>query len=201
MPCCRSLLAGRLLFVKAIVAIAMAFPWQAHGQGQSGPIIAPGIDSLPTNSYPNDSYYLALAQYREGEMANAAVSFEMALGRCRKDPQGRWLDSIPVLAMMAESLYQSGDLAGAIENIDAALLIALRQRGWLKAINWTELASGAVRQPDPAASWAGPQVPTVLPIPDRLSLANSSTLPAANLPHPRIEPMIALPIGTLKFGG
>ena len=174
MPCCRSLLAGRLLFVKAIVAIAMAFPWQAHGQGQSGPIIAPGIDSLPTNSYPNDSYYLALAQYREGEMANAAVSFEMALGRCRKDPQGRWLDSIPVLAMMAESLYQSGDLAGAIENIDAALSIALRQRGWLKAINWTELASGAVRQPDPAASWAGPQVPTVLPIPDRLSLASGS---------------------------
>lgn len=156
------------VFAIALAALIGSLPVAA----QNGPIIAPGLDTAPVNTYPNENYYFGLAQYREGELANAALSFDLALGRTRKDPGGRWIDAIPVLAMTAECLYQAGDLAGAVENIDAALAIAIRNRGWLQALTWNDLLTGAVRQPDPAASWAAPQVPAVLPLPNRISIAS-----------------------------
>lgn len=157
----------------AIPALVIAvLIWSLPAAAQNGPIIAPGLDTSSVNTYPNENYYFGLAQYREGELANAALSFDLALGRTRKDPGGRWIDAIPVLAMTAECLYQAGDLAGAVENIDAALAIAVRNRGWLRALAWNDLLTGTVRQPDPAASWAAPQVPAVLPLPNRISIAS-----------------------------
>lgn len=165
----RRLLRSRIA-IAAIAILTLLGPLPADAQ--NGPVIAPGLDTSAVNTYPNENYYFGLAQYREGEIANAAMSFDLALGRTRKDPGGRWIDAIPVLAMTAECLYHTGDLAGAVENIDAALAIAVRNRGWLRALAWNDLMSGAVRQPDPAASWAAPQVPAVLPLPNRISIAS-----------------------------
>lgn len=141
-------------------------------QAQEGPLIAPGMEVAPVNTYPNENYYIALQHYRDGELGPAALALDLALGRTRKQVSGRWLDAIPVLAMTAEVLYQAGDLSGAVTNIDAALEIAIRHRGWLQALTWNDLASGAARQPDPASAWAAPNIPGVLPLPNRISFAS-----------------------------
>ncbi len=154
-----------ILTAMSLAAVAL------HALAQD-PIIAPGFDAVPTNTYPNQQYYLALEISREGDLANAMQAFDGALSRTRRDPSGRWIDAIPVHAMIAECLYQAGDLPGAVDNIDAALALAIRHRGWLGALTWNDLASGAVRPPDPAAAWAAPQVPNLVPLSNRLSIAS-----------------------------
>ena len=136
------------------------------------PLIAPGFDAVATNTYPNQQYYLALELYREGDLGNAMQAFDGALSRTRRDPNGRWIDAIPVHAMIAECLYQAGDLPGAVDNIDAALALAIRHRGWLGALTWNDLASGAMRPPDAAAAWAAPQIPNLVPMSNRLTIAS-----------------------------
>lgn len=153
-----------LVCVASVPAISLA---------QNAPVI-PGLDVAPANSYPNDQYFLALQVYREGDLVNAAAAFDQALGRTRKDSTGRWIDSIPVYAMLGECLYQSGDLAGAIENFDIALALTVRHRGWLSALTWNDLMSAPQRQPDMAAAWAAPNIPAVYPLPNRLSISTGN---------------------------
>ncbi len=159
----------RQLLLVSTWASLVAF--EPHAQAQD-PLISPGFDAVATNTYPNQQYYLALELYREGDLANAMQAFDGALSRTRRDPSGRWIDAIPVHAMIAECLYQAGDLPGAVDNIDAALALAIRHRGWLGALTWNDLATGAVRPPDAAAAWAAPQVPSLVPISNRLSIAS-----------------------------
>jgi len=140
---------------------------------QNAPVI-PGIDVAPVNTYPNDQYFFALQAYRDGDLVNAAIAFEQALGRTRKDSNGRWIDAIPVYAMLGECLYQAGDLPGAIENFDVALTLTARHRGWLSALTWNDLMSAPQRQPDMAATWAAPNVPAVYPLPNRLSISTGN---------------------------
>lgn len=155
--------------VMLLAGIALA---ATTASAQDGPVIVPGLANNTMNTYPNEHHYVGLNNYREGDLANAALAFDLALSRTRKDPSGRWIDSIPVLAMIGECLYQTGDLAGAVENFDAALAIAIRHRGWLRALTWNDLVTGAARAPDPAAAWAAPQIPNVLPLPNRISIAS-----------------------------
>jgi hypothetical protein len=170
--------ACRLLnrWMAVLLVLAVAVPGVSIAQntpGQNAPVI-PGLDVAPANSYPNDQYFLALRIYREGDLVNAGVAFEQSLGLTRKDPTGRWIDAIPVHAMIGECLYQAGDLPGAIDNFDAALALAIRHRGWLSALTWNDLTSASQRQPDMAAAWAAPNVPMVYPLPNRLSIATGS---------------------------
>lgn len=175
---CVNLAAVRSLMRPLVVLLVVAIylPGASHAQntpGQNAPVI-PGIDVAPANSYPNDQYFLALRIYREGDLVNAAVAFEQSLGLTRKDPSGRWIDAIPVHAMIGECLYQAGDLPTAIDNFDAALALAIRHRGWLSALTWADLSSASQRQPDMAAAWAAPNVPNVYPLPNRLSIATGN---------------------------
>ncbi len=160
-------------FLVAVWSVSPAF---AQGVGtpapQGGPAIAPGLGVAAVNTYPNEHYYLGLRQYRDGELGNAAMAFDLALGRTRKDPSGRWIDAIPVLAMISECLYAAGDLPGAVENIDSALEIAIRNRGWLAALDWSDLATAPQRSPDPAAGWTAPNVPQLVPVPNRMSISS-----------------------------
>jgi hypothetical protein len=160
--------AGKSFVLAAVLIITTV----ASTRAQEGPIIAPGLDVPSANTYPNQQYYLALEVYREGDLANALIAFDGALGRTRRDPTGRWIDAIPVHAMIAECLYQLGDLPGAVENIDAALALTIRHRGWLSALTWNDLASGAARAPDVAAAWAAPQIPHLVPMTGRISIAS-----------------------------
>lgn len=169
MCACKNRLAISLLLVWLICMMLPA----PVARGQTAPVI-PGLDVAPSNTYPNDQYFLALRVYREGDLVNASVAFNQALGRTRKEPTGRWVDAIPVYAMLGECLYQAGDLPGAVENFDAALGLTIRHRGWLRALTWNDLMSAPQRQPDMAATWAAPNVPMVYPLPNRLSISTGN---------------------------
>ncbi|HBJ38116.1 MAG TPA: hypothetical protein DDZ51_25845 [Planctomycetaceae bacterium] len=169
MGLCNSRLFKRLLFV-GLACVALS---PATANAQSAPVI-PGLDVAPSNSYPNDQYFLALQVYREGDLLNAAAGFNQALGLTRKDSNGRWIDAIPVYAMLGECLYQAGDLPGAIENFDTALALTIRHRGWLGALTWNDLTSAQQRQPDMASAWAAPNIPMVYPLPNRLSISTGN---------------------------
>jgi len=158
----------RYLWIITMLVSASALPTI----GQDNLPVIPGLDVAPANTYPNDLYYIALQQYREGDLVNAAVSFDQSLSRTRKDSNGRWIDAIPIYAMLAECLYQAGDLPGAVDNIDAAIALAVRHRGWLGALTWNDLSSATLRQPDMAAAWAAPNIPAIYPMPSRLSIAS-----------------------------
>lgn len=146
----------------------------SHKHASHAQVIAPNLGSLSQNNYPNQHYFVALEIYREGDLANAADAFDSALGQCRKDINGRWIDAIPVHAMLGECFYQAGDLPSAVEQIDAALALAIRNRGWLSALDWQDFLVAAVRPPDPAASWAAPDIPGLIPLADRLKLASGA---------------------------
>lgn len=161
----------RFAVSRSVCGVMLVVALASIGRAQPGPIVAPGLGVAAVNSYPNEQYYLALQLYRDGDLLNASVAFDQAMSRTRKDPNGRWLDAIPVHAMMAECLYQAGDLAGAVDNIDAALALAIRHRGWLRSLTWADLASATMRTPDMAAAWAAPNVPAIYPLPNRISIA------------------------------
>ncbi len=137
-------------------------------------VIAPGLDQAPSNSYPNAQYYLALEIYREGDLGTAAEAFDSALGQCRKDINGRWIDAIPVHAMLAECFYQAGDLAAASEQIDMALALAIRNRGWLSALEWQDSTVAAIMTPDPASAWAGTNLPAIVPLSDKVKMGTGN---------------------------
>jgi len=159
--------------VAVFLAGSLLSPWAVSTNAQ---VIAPGLDQAPQNtSYPNDQYYLALEIYREGNLENAFEAFEQALGRCRRDVNGRWIDAIPVHAMLGECFYQAGDLPAAVEQIDAALALVVRNRGWLTSLDWNDVVSVAVRVPDRTAAWAMPNVPNLLSTNGKMKLATGTT--------------------------
>lgn len=164
---------GRLAKQPLLLSLACIAFIATTAVAQNAPVI-PGIDVAPSNSYPNDQYFLALQVYREGDLVNAYVAFNQSLGMTRKDSTGRWVDSIPVYAMLGECLYQAGDLPGAIENFDTALALTIRHRGWLSALTWNDLMTSPQRQPDMAAAWAAPNIPMVYPLPNRLSISTGN---------------------------
>ena len=142
----------------------------------SGPVVLGpgGLGQLSQNNYPNQQYYIALEIYREGDLANAAEAFDAALRFCRKDTSGRWIDAIPVHAMLGECFYFAGDLSAASEQIDFALDLAGRNRGWLASLDWTSALNGGAQGPDPAASWASPNLPPILPLARKVTLSSGS---------------------------
>lgn len=166
------------------VDLEMTFAWRLASWGllltmlscplAAAQVIAPGLDQAPQNTYPNDQYYVALELYREGDLANAAEAFDASLGRCRRDVDGRWIDAIPVHAMLGECFYQAGDLSAAVEHFDQALALVIRNRGWLGSLEWKDATIAAVRTPDLAASWAAPNIPAILPLNDRMKLGTGS---------------------------
>jgi len=169
------------IFAVALFAISLAGfataqdPQDVPGQA-SGPLVLPpgGLGQLSQNNYPNQQYYIALEFYREGDLANAADAFDSALGLCRKDINGRWIDAIPVHAMLGECFYFAGDLSAAAEQIDFALALAVRNRGWLSALDWSKSLNGGPQTPDTAAVWAAPNLPPILPLTTKVTLSSGS---------------------------
>ena len=116
------------------VAVLTLLPSRVSAQ------LLPPLGQEPfSGGYPSREYYVALEVYRTGELDVALDAFDLALSRTRRDINGRWIDSIPVLAMLGEAQYQMGDLEGAMQSFDMALSVASRHRGWLRRPVWNEL--------------------------------------------------------------
>lgn len=140
-----------------LVCIVLAFllgAWLAFASS----LAAQGMGGIvPGRSIPSDGYFLALAMYRTGDLADATRGFERALSQCRRDPQGRWIDAIPVHAMLAECYYEAGSIGLAHEHLDAALQIHSRFATWPSSVQWPEPQNVAARQAvNRAPWWTGP---------------------------------------------
>ncbi len=112
---------------------------------------------LPQQTYPSQTYYQALEVYRSGELSLAIKGFEDALSRGRRDTQGRWIDAIPVHAMLAECHYEAGNLRMAHQHLDQALQIASRFPNWIMSLQWPPGQDPGMRQAiNRAPWWTGP---------------------------------------------
>lgn len=139
---------------------------------------------------PRAEYYAAKEFYGAGRTLEATEGFRAALNRARRIGEQRWVDSIPPLVMLGECYYEQGSLALALEQYDAALMLALANPGWInqievgveqlpelegvaKGINWFPKSnpSRSVAVPeavqiavDPTQAQVGPQGNVVAPI-------------------------------------
>ena len=85
---------------------------------------------------PGQSYMLSLQPFYMGEYRDALKGFQTATNSGINTGQGRWVDSICYFTMIGECLYHIGDLAGALEQYDAAMEIMIARRGWLKRLQF-----------------------------------------------------------------
>lgn len=132
------------LSLTILISVSISIGWSGSTLGQ-GAGLGASLGREPTGmSYPSPTYYTALEIYRTGELDRAIDAFEFAIGRARKSINGYWIDAIPAHAMLAECQYQLGDLEGAMYNLDMALKIAIRYRGWLFRPVWTEVLMAQV---------------------------------------------------------
>lgn len=130
----------------------------------------------PTGQYPNPQYYLALEIYRRGDLALASDAFEEALRLGRRDVRGRWIDSIPTLAMLAECQWQLGNLVGARDYIDQAMQIAMVYRGWLSRVDWVAMLQKNLERAVSPNLWPQAQAVRRAPIADRVLFQSGQTL-------------------------
>ncbi len=116
---------------------------------------------------PRAEYYVAKELFGAGRMTEAAAGFDAALGLARQVGSERWVDSIPPLVMLGECYYQQGNVSLAMEQYDAALMLALANPSWIDQIEVaTEqlpiLESTAAK----AINWfarSRPSLPVVIP--------------------------------------
>ena len=165
--------------VVLIVALACSFVSQSqivHGQGSG----LGGFRTLggqePAGQYPSPQYYLALELYRGGDLATASDAFEEALRQARVDIRGRWIDSIPVLAMMAECQWQLGNLVSVRQYVDQAMQIAIFHQGWLSRIDWSSAVQANLQRPVSASLWPQARAVRVAPISDQVILESGEPL-------------------------
>ncbi len=165
-----------------IALLACLFsPAAPHAAAQGGNL--GGFGTLggvePTGRYPSEQYYLALEVYRSGNLEQAIDLFERV--PTRRDPNGRWIDSIPVLAMRAECYWHLGHLTAMRETLDQVFQIAIRNRGWLSRIDW----NNAIRQGTVAAPrsglWPEAQAVRRLPVSNEIMYSSGRLLNEAAL--------------------
>ncbi|MEM8913761.1 MAG: hypothetical protein AAGC97_18525, partial [Planctomycetota bacterium] len=126
--------------------------------------------------YPSPAYYAALRLYRDGDLESALDAIDAAQRSTRTDINGKWLDSIPVLALLAECQWHAGDLLACQATTDAAIRIAVRYRGWLGAVRWE-----ALNRPDAIAAtqrrfWPEANQVRQFPVPSSLQIAGGQIL-------------------------
>ncbi len=137
--------------------------------------------SEPGGSYPNDLYYVALEIYRDGDLEIAIDRFDNALSRSRKDVNGRWIDSIPVHAMLAECYWHAGNLPACQANLDQVFQLAIRHRGWLGRIDWNGTLQANVVRSQTRGLWPGAAAVRVLPTSRRASFLSGQQVTEQSL--------------------
>lgn len=94
-----------------------------------------GAASAQDGSYPQQSYWRAMAIYADGEYEEAIKAFQGEVrGGLKQGPGNLWLDSLCASAMLGESYYQMGRYAAALEQYNRAIMIYLQQPDWLERI-------------------------------------------------------------------
>lgn len=112
--CCRLLL--------AIVAVAMC-------------VSTADAQDPRTREYPPNEYYVSFNFFDDGDFVDAARAFRSAARGGIRSTEGRWVDSICYHTMLGESLFQMGDLGGALQEYNAAINLFLVHRNWLLRVD------------------------------------------------------------------
>ncbi len=134
----------------------------------------------PSGQYPSPLHYSGLQVYRDGDLEQAINVFESALRSSRRDVNGRWIDAIPTLAMLAECHWQLGDLVAVREHVDHVFQIAIRNRGWLGRVDWQSTLQSATRASQ-SGLWPEASNLAVLPVSDRITYRSGNPLTAQAL--------------------
>lgn len=173
---CR-VLAPLILVALASLGVTQQAAAQGAGIGNFGTL--GGVE--PQGQYPNNQYYLALRIYRSGDLANAVNAFEASLRGSRRDINGRWIDAIPSLAMLAECYWHLGNLQACREQTDLVFDIAIRNRGWLGRVDWqTSVQPGIVRA---KPNWLWPEAASInqVNVADRIMFISGNQLTEQSL--------------------
>ena len=125
MPALR-LLTEMLLFVAVLLVACCSAT--SHGQSFG--------NQREQFQYPPASYDVAVELYRDGKLPDAATALIEALNGSPRDAGGRWIDSIPMHALLGECHYQAGDLSAAMIQYEAAITIAAGNKDWASQIEW-----------------------------------------------------------------
>lgn len=132
----------------------------------------------PQGQYPSQQYYIALSAYRAGDLEAAIDLFDQV--PTRRDINGRWIDSIPVLAMEAECYYQLGHMPAVRERVDEVFRIAIRNRGWLNRVDWAS-ALQPVQVAPVNGLWPEATAVKRLPVTDKIQIGSGSVLNAQRI--------------------
>ncbi len=130
----------------------------------------------PTGQYPPPQYYYALQVYRSGDLVEAIDAFEGAVRSGRRDIRGRWIDSIPALAMLAECNWHLGNLPAARNYCDQVFQIAITNRGWLGRVDWQSVMQQGVQRPTPTGLWSEAMAVSRVPISDKVTYQSGQPL-------------------------
>lgn len=106
----------------------------------------------PTGQYPTREYYVGLKAYRAGDLKSAFDLFEASVRGGRRDPQGRYIEAIPGLAMLGECYWQMGDLPSCRQNADQIIQILSRHK-FLRGVNWNSAIQPGVAVSKRAFLW------------------------------------------------
>lgn len=82
-----------------------------------------------SSGYPRADYWIAMAEFHEGEFRSAATGFNRT-SRI-KSPEGEWIDSICHRAMLGECFYQMGQSRQALQQYDIALTLLVNNPQWM----------------------------------------------------------------------
>ena len=165
-------------FLRHVLLVAICIVSAASGaSGQVGGFGLGGID--PVAMRPPASYYAALEVYRQGDLIEAARGFELSLGQTRKDSFGRWIDAIPVYAMMAECQWHMGNIPQAREHCDAVLQLTVLHRGWLRRVAWDTAVTASIQSTPSSNLWPQARAVNLLPTNRRMQFRAGTAIVAA----------------------
>lgn len=152
----------------------------SHAQGNgTGFGTLGGIE--PSGQYPSAKYYVALQAYRAGDLESAAQLCENAMRDGYRDIRGRWIDSIPALALMAECHWHLGDLVTARQHVDHVFQIAIRNRGWLGRIDWQSSIMPGASLAKSSRLWPEAKAVNLVPVADRIMYSSGKQLTPGDL--------------------
>lgn len=131
----------------------------------------------PTGQYPTREYYIGLEAYRAGDLKSAFDLFEASVRGGRRDPQGRYVDAIPGLAMLGECYWQMGDLPSCRQNADQIIQILSRHK-FLRGVNWNNAIQPGVAVSKRAFLWPDAAAIQVASFRERLPVASGQQVTA-----------------------
>ncbi len=160
-----------------ILAVANIAVYVSVALGQAPPT------NVVASELPRPDYYIAKDLYDSGQIQDATEGFQSAFKRARQIGKQRWVDSIPPLVMLGECFYQQGSIAMALEQYDAALMLALAYPNWIDQLNVPMAALPVLNTGSRNVTWgASSRKFPLVAIPDATQIAVDPTA-AQTLPN------------------